>query len=500
LKRAKGKLTVTASPPAPLISIQGPEFGITLTNSTGLDTVVPTDEYTVTAEYRHWSESRRVIVFSQTGSEWKIAPRFGVLDLTCNQDGATFQLTGTDGTLVETGEFPSQISDLPQGSYQLKAWHHNHQWNKSAPVVAGMTNTCRIEFQYGSAVLNTTPSGATVTTADGRDAGVTPLTLTELQPGVWKFNLRLDNYEPATASLEISANQTNTLHTNLVSQSYTSSMRAARQSINARAYDDASRFLNDALRAQPNDAAATALLKQTDSLGSIVRATTLGKQGDYIAGIKELEKALTAMPNDEKTKQMLADFKQHEPEQRAQLERENSETLTNVFNEFTSNISGATFVERHEVTASESAQNLRTALVHQFTAVEPVFRISHSGWTNETFFMDFDQEVSGGGRMCMIVGEQIKEGETRILFKNIEYKSDAVGLRILGSILNATTTTLNGRTVKYQSNFHPIDPTETKLSESDKTRLAEGTRIVTERIQHAIGENSLPAPTPATNP
>jgi hypothetical protein len=461
---------------------------------------VPTDEYTVTAEYRHWSESRRVIVFSQTGSEWKIAPRFGVLDLTCNQDGATFQLTGTDGTLVETGEFPSQISDLPQGSYQLKAWHHNHQWNKSAPVVAGMTNTCRIEFQYGSAVLNTTPSGATVTTADGRDAGVTPLTLTELQPGVWKFNLRLDNYEPATASLEISANQTNTLHTNLVSQSYTSSMRAARQSINARAYDDASRFLNDALRAQPNDAAATALLKQTDSLGSIVRATTLGKQGDYIAGIKELEKALTAMPNDEKTKQMLADFKQHEPEQRAQLERENSETLTNVFNEFTSNISGATFVERHEVTASESAQNLRTALVHQFTAVEPVFRISHSGWTNETFFMDFDQEVSGGGRMCMIVGEQIKEGETRILFKNIEYKSDAVGLRILGSILNVTTTTLNGRTVKYQSNFHPIDPTETKLSESDKTRLAEGTRIVTERIQHAIGENSLPAPTPATNP
>lgn len=216
-----------------------------------------------------------MIVFSQTGGELKIAPRFGILDLTCNQDGATFQLTGKDGSLLETGEFPSRMADLPQGAYQLRAWHHNHQWNKSTPVVAGMTNTYRIEFQYGSAVLNTTPSGATVTTPDGRDAGVTPLTLTELQPGVWKFNLQLNNYEPDTVSLEISANQTNAFHTNLVSQSYTSSMRAARQSMNARAYDDASTFLADALRAQPNDAAATALLMQADSLGSIARATAL---------------------------------------------------------------------------------------------------------------------------------------------------------------------------------------------------------------------------------
>ena len=218
-----------------------------------------------------------------------------------------------------------------------------------------MTNTYHIEFQYGTAVLESTPSGATVTASDGRDAGVTPLTLTELQPGVWNFNLRLYNYEPATVSLEISANQTNTFHTNLVSQSYTISMRAARQSMNARAYDDASRFLGDALRAQPGDAAATALLMQADSLGSIARADALGKQGDYIAAIVELEKALTGIPDNERAKQMLAEFKQHEPEQRARMERENSETLTNVFNEFTGKITGATSVERHELSTSKSA-------------------------------------------------------------------------------------------------------------------------------------------------
>jgi hypothetical protein len=482
LKRAHGTLAVTVQPPAPLLSIRSLEYNVTLTNSSGINTLVPTDEYRVTAQYAHSEETKAATVFADIATPVRIAPNFGVLDLTCNQNGVTFQLNVLNGRLVQTGELPALIKDLPQETYEVVAWHHNHQWTKKTVVVAGMTNTCRIEFQYGSAVLESRPSGATVTASDGRELGTTPLTLNELQPGTVKLNLQLNNYESCSISLEIAANQTRSIHTNLTSQSYTSYMRAARQSMNARAYDDASRYLADALRAQPNDAAATALLKQADSLGSIARATELGKQGDYIAGIKELEKALTAMPDDDHAKQMLADFKQHEPEQRARLEQENSETLTNVFNEFTGKITGATSVERHELTTSKWAQELQTVLVHQFTAVEPIFRISHSGWTNETFFMDFDQEVSGGGRMCMIVGTQIKEGETRLFFKNIEYKSEAVGLKILGSIIASATSTT------YRSNFHPIDPTNTKLGESDKTRIAEGTRIVTDRIQQAIGQ------------
>jgi hypothetical protein len=479
LKRAHGTLAVTVQPRAPLLSIRGLEYSVTLTNSSGINTLVPTDEYRVTAQYAHSEETKAATVFVDIATPVRIAPNFGVLDLTGNQNGVTFQLNVLNGPLVQTGELPALIQDLPQETYEVVAWHHNHQWTKKTVVVAGMTNTCPIEFQYGTAVLESTPSGATVTASDGRELGTTPLSLNELQPGTMKLNLQLNNYESCSVSLEIAANQTRSIHTNLTSQSYTSSMRDARQSMNARAYDDASRYLADALRAQPNDAAATALLKQADSLGSIARATELGKQGDYITGIKELEKALTAMPDDDHAKQMLGDFKQHEPEQRARLEQENSETLTNVFNEFTGKITGAASVERHELTASKSAQDLQTALVHQFTGFEPIFRITHSGWTNETFFMDFDQEVSGGGRMCMIVGTQIKDGETRVFFKNIEYKSDAIGLKILGAVVGTITST------KFQSGFHPINPTDIKLSDSDKTRVSEGTRIVTERIQHA---------------
>jgi hypothetical protein len=496
LKRAKGMLNVRADPPAPLLLIEGPEYSVALTNSAGINKLVPTDEYTVSAQYEHWENSASAKVFTNIVGQVEFTPKFGVLELTCSQSEASFQVNTLNGAPIQTGDFPALIRNLPDKTYEIVTWHHNHKWIQKSRVVAGMTNSFRIDPQYGTLVLETMPPGASVTADGGRDLGTTPLTLNELQPGTMKFNLRLNNYESCSASLEIAANQTKSFHTNLTSQSYTSSMRAARQAMNNRNYDDASRFLSDALRAQPGDAAATALLKQAESLGSIGRAAALGKQGDYIAGIRELEKALTATPDDDRARTMLADFKQHEPEQRARIERENSETLTNVFHAFTDKINGASFVEMHELTTSKSVYKLQAALAEQFNTVAPVFRLTHSGWTNETFFIDADQEISGGGRLCMIVGTQIKEGETRILFKNIEYKSDPVGLKILGAILNVTTTTFNGRTVKYQANFHPIDPTETKLSESDKTRLSEGNRIVSERIQHAI-ENAVATSTNA---
>ena len=62
LKRSKGVLTVSVNPPAPLLSIRGPEFEITLTNSTGLSTSVPTDQYEVEARYHHWEKSQPVTV------------------------------------------------------------------------------------------------------------------------------------------------------------------------------------------------------------------------------------------------------------------------------------------------------------------------------------------------------------------------------------------------------------------------------------------------------
>jgi tetratricopeptide (TPR) repeat protein len=482
LKRAKGVLSVNASPVAPLLSIEGDEYSVSLTNSSGLNATVPTGEYTITARYPYSTWQDRVKVYTVGLIPVRIDPRLGTLRLTCNKSCATYELLRVNVEPMLSGDLPATLTDLPENAYKVVARHHDHEWTKMFYLKAGTTNTIDVDFQYGAALLETTPPGAVVFDSAGTQRGVTPLTLSELQPGKWKFNLRLNDYEPVTATLAIEANQTNSFRTNLISQSYERAMQTARELMNAEKYEEAAQSLADALHVQPGDAAALALQKEAVGSGSIARAESFGKQGDYIAGIKELDKALAALPDNERGKNMLADFKQHEPEQRARLEREHIEAWTNAFNAFTAKITGAALVETHELDTAKPVAEVRRAIVEQFRSVEPIFRLSHVGWTNDIFFMDADQEVSGGGRLCMIVGAQINDHQTRIAFKVIEYKSEALGLKILGAVLASATSTT------YQSNYKPINPSDAQTSESDKKRISEGMSLTTEKIKKAIGE------------
>jgi hypothetical protein len=51
LPRAFGKLDVSAVPAAAQLTIRGPEFQVTLYNSSGTNLTVPTDNYSITAKY-----------------------------------------------------------------------------------------------------------------------------------------------------------------------------------------------------------------------------------------------------------------------------------------------------------------------------------------------------------------------------------------------------------------------------------------------------------------
>ena len=153
LKRAKGALTITANPPVPLLFIQGPEYGMALSNSPGSTVVVPTDTYDVTAQYAHWKWHQQVQISDGISSPLIIAPRFGVLELSCNQSGATYQLSDATGNFVQSGDLPASISDLPEGTYDLVSWHHAHEWKDQTYVKAGNTNMVPVSFQYGMAIL-----------------------------------------------------------------------------------------------------------------------------------------------------------------------------------------------------------------------------------------------------------------------------------------------------------------------------------------------------------
>lgn len=67
LKRAKGTIVIQSNPRAAQLTIRGPEFTSTLTNSAGGTLVVPTDRYEVEARYA-FSEQRDNTVVSANGT------------------------------------------------------------------------------------------------------------------------------------------------------------------------------------------------------------------------------------------------------------------------------------------------------------------------------------------------------------------------------------------------------------------------------------------------
>lgn len=159
LKRSTGTLSVSAVPAAQWITIQGSEFSTSLSNSSGANLTVPTDTYAVNVQYPHWNGSQTASVARDATAPVAFSPRFGALHITCNRDGATFQLRDSNGQNIEYGTMPETLTELPTGDYQLIATHHNHQLQQSVMVDANVTNEVPIDFEYGGAVFESVPSG-----------------------------------------------------------------------------------------------------------------------------------------------------------------------------------------------------------------------------------------------------------------------------------------------------------------------------------------------------
>lgn len=486
LKRTMQTLTVTANPPAPVLSIQGPEFNVEFTNSPGMTSSVPTDQYVVTSRYAHWTHSDAVQVASAYPANWRIAPRLGAAQITCNESDATGQFMRLDGSIIEYVTFPYSISQLPEGIYKVSARHHDDVLSKMVNIESGTTNTFPIEFLYGSALLESEPQGATVRTVDGRYWGVTPLRLTELQPGSWAFSLQHNGYELATASLTVAVGQETTYQTNLISVSYTGDMKAAQQAMEAEHYDDALKAVGNALIAKPGDAAALTLQRNATGLGSLQRAKALGNQGDFMGGEKELATAIQVLPDNTEAPALLAEYKRREPEQVERMRVERLERPKKFFDSIISKISGASQFESHELTTGKPVGEVHSAILAQLKSVQPFFKISLSELqpSLQAFEIDASQEFSGGSRRCIIAGGQSKDDETQIYFTVLESKK-------VGFMQQPITSLLGTTPLEYTQ----IDPTQPQLSDKLKNQIVGGVTNLAARIQAAIGQP--PAEQPA---
>ncbi len=101
----------------------------------------------------------------------------------------------------------------------------------------------------------------------------------------------------------------------------------------------------------------------------------------------------------------------------------------------------------------------------------------------ESFLIEAVQELttvlatSAGRRQCLIVGAQTRDDETQILFKVLEYKTEAAMKFGIGALLGAPVTV----------NYVPIHQSRIgKLTEKLQAQVSQGVEIVTDRMQTAI--------------
>ncbi len=475
LKRTMGTLMVSADPPAPFIFIRGTEWSATLTNSPGLTQSVPTDDYEIQAEYPHWQKKYDASVFANQTTPCTIAPHFGGLKLDCNQSDAMYQLLSADGQFISDGILPATVTGLPAGNYKLIATHHNHQRTDTLAVKADTTSNAQFDFQYGAAVFETSPAGATVATDDGRSWGATPLTLTELLPGKWSFTLQRNGYQSVPLSFNVVANETNFVSTNLVSENYLHALTAARQFLAVADYDSALKAANDALASRPADADATTLQNEAIGLGYIRRARAFGKLGEYIEGGKELALALQTLPDNAEARQLAVDFKKHEPEEIERLRVERLERPKKMFDSIMATVNDTDLFESHELKTSKPAADTHSAIVTQLISGQPSFQIVRSDLTNDFFRIVALQQFSGGQRRCEIVGGQSKDDETQIFFKVVEFKKVGFFDQPIGALVGA-----------MPASYTLINPNLTQANDKLRNQIVEGVSNVTVRIQTAI--------------
>lgn len=485
LVRTKGVLALSANPIPERWAIRGPDFTTNLDHIAGMTLSVPTDLYRIEARFQHTNVTVQVDVAADVTTTKELEPALGAARITCDQVGATFELSGMDGRSFEQGTAPALVTEIPAGVCRMNVTHHGNRKQLNVNLAAGQTNEMRIEFQYGAAVFETQPAGATLVHED-RTLGVTPLTLDELPAGAWSFTLARADFEPVRGRMQIIACQTNHYQTSLLSHQYVVAMQAAQEYLQVGRHDRALASAGEALKHKPDDAAAQGLLREATGYSHLARARSLGEHEDFKQGLAELQSTLESLPDNAEARTLVADFTKREAEQLAaqrqrheaelveQRFRAKKEELHTAFNLLLKGFEETDKFSEHELGSSNTVEVIIPAIREALTNSQPTFRIVRIERPRPDLFALQARQLAGVGyRDCFVIVGELRAGETEVLFKVVEY-DHLPKLGLLGGILSAAITPL-------------ADPSGSR-AEVYKRQVEQGAPMVEERLRKALGK------------
>jgi TonB family protein len=223
LAAARGQINIATEPADATITIGN----LPPRTSPALFTNLKIGRYPVTISLPNYETANLTIVVKENETAdpgvVRLAHQTGSLELTSEPPGANYSVRSASNMfLLNTGGLsgatPATVNDLPSGDYIVTFSHEGFQSHSETVTVTHDTPAqASWKFVNGDVLITSTPSGATVTTSDGKVLGVTPVTLNDVEPGDVSYVLNLDGYDSATVSGKIEGGKTNTLSASLLS-------------------------------------------------------------------------------------------------------------------------------------------------------------------------------------------------------------------------------------------------------------------------------------------
>jgi tetratricopeptide (TPR) repeat protein len=364
LKRIRGLFALETQPLASTLSVVGAEFSLTLTNSAGITSSVPTDIYRVDAHWANHDETKQITVTSGGTSALRLAPPLGAVTLESDPSGAI--VIRSDGRTI--GTTPLALEELGPGLWQGELRLDGYiPVPLSLSITVGETNSFRtnlVNWQYAQA-LESARSYLV--------AGDSERTLEALSAA-----LKAKPNDPDAIALQEKA-------TTLRQQATVAEhLQKGEQMMVAMNYPGVRSEANAVLKIVPENERAVALLN--------------------IVAVREKENLKRAQEQAEAQRQ-----------ERLGLPKK-------TFDSALQRNPDAPLFETHELQAALPVAQVEAALRRELE-MAPAFKVMRITVTApEAFAMSAWQEVPGGSRRCLIAGAQTGDKETHIYFKVMEYK------------------------------------------------------------------------------
>jgi formylglycine-generating enzyme required for sulfatase activity len=163
---------------------------------------LPTGEYSIEFSREGWTNVQEKVVV-EDGKTARAAYDFvgGTVSINMNESGASWEICAlTNGltTMVRQGNASTFISDFPPGVYIVKFIRTG--WPQSREMLyveAGKVSKINYTVVESRVTIESEPSGASITDADGKTIGKTPFTIENVVPGAVRYDLNLEGFKAA---------------------------------------------------------------------------------------------------------------------------------------------------------------------------------------------------------------------------------------------------------------------------------------------------------------